>query len=192
MKKLMLIGLLSLSTFTINAQSKLDSLGVVEKLDYVIRKNGKFKTFKVIPITQLYELKKQVKDSISVLDYRIESQKNIISKNKELIQTKDEEISGLNKSLNDINSNIDKLDVFGTKMKISNYHTLVWIVISVLGLGLLFFLFQFKNSNKVTKESKLAHESLLEEFENYKKRAIEREQKIKRQLQDEINKNSKL
>ena len=55
---------------------------------------------------------------------------------------------------------------------------------------LLFFIFKFKNSNAITKAAKNAQANLEMEFKEHRRVAIEREQKVKRQLQDLINKNS--
>jgi hypothetical protein len=60
----------------------------------------------------------------------------------------------------------------------------------VLGLivSLLFFIFQFKQSNAITIESKLALKESEKEFDIYKVKALEREQRAMRRLQDELNK----
>jgi hypothetical protein len=43
----------------------------------------------------------------------------------------------------------------------------------------------------VTKEAKRKLEDIETEFEDHRRIALEREQKVRRQLQDEINKNKK-
>ena len=60
----------------------------------------------------------------------------------------------------------------------------------VLGLiALVAFAFmRFMNSRKVTRSTKARVEELETEFESYKKTAINREQEIKRELQNYINK----
>ncbi|MBD3661274.1 MAG: tRNA (guanine-N1)-methyltransferase, partial [Arenibacter algicola] len=56
---------------------------------------------------------------------------------------------------------------------------------------LIFFIYKIRNSNNSTQEAKstLAEEET--EYEDHRRRALEREQKISRQLQDEINKHKK-
>jgi hypothetical protein len=58
----------------------------------------------------------------------------------------------------------------------------------LLVLSLLFFIYKFKNSNSITKHARLALQDLEDEFEEHRKTSVEREQKIRRQLLDEINK----
>jgi hypothetical protein len=64
----------------------------------------------------------------------------------------------------------------------------MWSIIGALLALLIFFVYKFNNSNVVTKEAKLALSEMEEEFEEHRKVALEREQKVRRQLQDEINK----
>ncbi len=53
-----------------------------------------------------------------------------------------------------------------------------------------FFIYKFNSSNVLTTEAKKAFQDLQVEFDNHKKSAREREQKLARQLQDELNKRS--
>jgi hypothetical protein len=53
---------------------------------------------------------------------------------------------------------------------------------------LIFFVFRFKSSNTLTNQAQKLLNETEEEFETYKRVAIEREQKVRRELQDEINK----
>ena len=71
------------------------------------------------------------------------------------------------------------------------YKLIVWSFVGVLIVLLSFFIFKFKNSNVLTLEAKKALAEMEEEFENHRRRALEREQKVMRKLQDEINKQRK-
>ena len=73
-------------------------------------------------------------------------------------------------------------------MSKTSYNILLWSIIGGLLAFLLFFIYKFKNSNAVTKQAKLSLAETEEEFEEHRKRALEREQKVMRRLQDEINK----
>jgi hypothetical protein len=55
-------------------------------------------------------------------------------------------------------------------------------------LALFYFIFKFSKSNILTKEAQNNLLDIEQEFEEYRKKSIEREQKLRRQLQDEINK----
>ena len=53
------------------------------------------------------------------------------------------------------------------------------------------FISKFKQSNSITIQTKETLKEVEEEFENHRKTALEREQKVRRQLQDELNKQKK-
>ncbi len=53
---------------------------------------------------------------------------------------------------------------------------------------LLFFIYKYKNSNSTTKEAKKNLAEIEDEFDDHRRTALEREQKVRRQLQDELNK----
>ena len=55
-------------------------------------------------------------------------------------------------------------------------------------LALTYFIFKFSKSNVLTKEAKSNLIEVEQEFEQHRKKTLEREQKLRRQLQDEINK----
>ena len=78
--------------------------------------------------------------------------------------------------------------LFGLQMSKTNYNVLLWSIIGILLVLLVFFIYKFKNSNSVTREAKKSLVETEEEFEDHRRVALEREQKVRRQLQDEINK----
>jgi len=80
------------------------------------------------------------------------------------------------------------MSLFGMQMSKTAYNLLMWSIIAGLFVFLLFFILKFKHSNVVTKEAKAALATLEDEFKAHRRTALEREQKVKRQLQDELNK----
>ena len=64
-------------------------------------------------------------------------------------------------------------------------------IIGALIVFLAIFIGRFKQSNSITKDIKNRLKETEEEFDNHRKVALEREQKVRRQLQDELNKQKK-
>lgn len=152
------------------------------------KKSNNYQIYKVVKKNEYIRLQNSILDSIKVIktdaaakQVKIdEQQKSIIE-----LQTK---IDTLNK---DLATSIDKEDAIafiGIPLNKSTYNSIVWGIIFVLLTGLAFFIYRFKNSNVVTKETKSLLTETEEEFEQYKRKSIEKEQKLRRQLQDEINK----
>jgi len=88
-----------------------------------------------------------------------------------------------------VDNHTKSLSLFGLQMSKTGYNALMWSIIAALLALLLVFIFRFKNSNSITKAAKLKLSETEEEFEEHRRNALEREQKVRRQLQDEINKN---
>ena len=102
--------------------------------------------------------------------------------------------SNLSNTKSSLDSTIDEKDnmaLFGIPMSKTNYSTIMWSVIGVLLALLLLFIYKFRNSNSVTRASQKSLSDIEEEFEEHRRTALEREQIVRRQLQDELNKQKK-
>lgn len=78
--------------------------------------------------------------------------------------------------------------LFGLPMSKTIYSLLMWAIIAVLLALLILFIIKFRNSNAITKQAKKTLAETEEEYEEHRRNSLEREQKVRRQLQDEINK----
>ena len=79
--------------------------------------------------------------------------------------------------------------LFGLQMSKTSYNILMWSIIGGLFALLVVFILRFKSSNSATKEARQKLDETETEYEDHRRVALEREQKVRRQLQDEINKN---
>lgn len=182
-------------SFNINAQSTTDddklslNSGTIDnQFEYVIRKSNNYQDYKVVKKTWLYTLKAHTIDSLNAIHKNLADTQAIVTN-----QTN--EIASLKTNLNDTKATLEKtnneknnMSLFGLQMSKASYNALMWSIIGGLFVLLLFFIYKFKNSNAVTKQAKKSLEETEEEFEEHRKIALEREQKVRRQLQDEINK----
>ena len=158
------------------------------QFDKIYRTSTKYQTYKVISIDKYNTLKKNVLDSIQTAN------KTIFAKEKELAEER--------KTIEDLNKKLDKTEadlkialtkensimLFGAELTKVTYNLILWSIILILGILLTVFILRFTRSNVLTKK---AQESLIEveeEFELHRKKSLEREQKLRRKLQDEINK----
>ena len=71
------------------------------------------------------------------------------------------------------------------------YKAIMWAIVAGLLLLLILFIYKFRNSNFLTQQAKVALADLEKEYEDHRRKALEREQKVSRRLQDELNKNKK-
>ncbi|WP_452221052.1 tRNA (guanine-N1)-methyltransferase [Lacinutrix salivirga] len=166
----------------------LNSGTIDNQFEYVIQKSNNYQEFKVVKKTWLYALKAHTLDSLKAIrknlvdtQAKVDSQANEISNLKSSLST-------TQGTLDQTNIEKDSMSLFGLQMSKSGYNILLWSVIGGLLALLLFFIYKFKNSNAITRDAKKSLAETEEEFEEHRRIALEREQKVRRQLQDEINK----
>ncbi|WP_338730904.1 tRNA (guanine-N1)-methyltransferase [Mangrovimonas cancribranchiae] len=192
MKSLTLSILFTVFSIALYAQEddnlSLSSGTIDNQFEYVIRKSNNYQQYKVVKKTWLYTLKAHTLDSLKALHENLAKTQTVIDNQSKEITKLNANLSNTQNTLNKTNEEKNNMALFGMQMSKSSYNTLMWsIIIGLLGF-LLFFIYKFKNSNTITREAKKSLSEVEEEFEEHRKRALEREQKVRRQLQDEINK----
>jgi len=194
-----LLLLVSLFTVTIHGQIEAEKVelslndGTIDdQFEYVIQKSytyrGNGKIYKNVERHWLYALKAHTIDSLNAL-------RKDLTDTQAVVDSQVNEISGLKTNLNDTQGSLDKTNVeknsmalFGLQMSKANYNLLMWSIIAALLVLLLLFIYKFRNSNTTTRVTKNNLSDIEEEFEEHRRNALEREQLVRRQLQDELNK----
>ncbi len=136
----------------------------------------------------MYQLKAHTLDSLKAIQNNLTRSQNTVDSLAQEITSLKSNLSETKTTLAETNEEKDNMALFGLQMSKGNYNVLMWSIIGGLFALLLLFIYKYRNSNSVTK---LAQKSLVEteeEFEEHRRTALEREQKVRRQLQDEINK----
>ncbi|MDO5608649.1 MAG: hypothetical protein Q4G08_09370 [Capnocytophaga sp.] len=162
---------------------------IANQFNDLISKSSTYQNYKVIDRNKLAILQKNIADSINAYKKELDARQSAIRNS----QT---EINSLNANINDLQADLDQtrdekdsFSFFGLLMPKSTYSAIMWTLVLGLGGLLAFYIFRFGKSNVVTQKSLADLNELQDEYENYRKSAIERDQKVRRQLQDEINKN---
>jgi len=158
------------------------------QFDELFRKSGSYQEYKVINKDKYNELKLVVLDTIQNLNKKMGGTSVVINRQKAEIDSLKVNLKKTNDSLIEVTKNIDDIDGFGVPMKKSNYNVLVYSLLGSLLALSLFFMLRYRQSNKLTEQAQKVLKDTEEEYDNYKRVAIEREQKVRRELQDEINK----
>lgn len=169
----------------------LNSGSIDSQFEFVIRRSNSWQDYKTVKKTWLYTLKAHTLDSLKAVH-------KDLADTQVVVETQAKEISDLKLNLSNTQTDLEKTDteknnmaLFGLQMSKSSYNVLMWSIIGGLLVFLLFFIYKFNNSNSITRAAKKSLEETEEEFEEHRKTALEREQKVRRQLQDEINKQKK-
>lgn len=166
--------------------------GQLEELE---RKSGNYRAngirYEVVKLSDLNETKKNIFDSIDTANKTIKDLSATITANDAEIEDLNGKLQETTNKLNAVTEEKDSISFFGALISKGTYNFILWSIIFGLLLLLLFFIYRFRNSNFLTQQAKSALADLEEEYQNHRRRALEREQKISRQLQDELNKQKK-
>ena len=168
-----------------------DTGSVSNQFDNLIKNSNRYQEYKVVKKTWLLKLKSNVTDSISASKKEIISANKLINAQKKSVDSLKLAIHTSETSISNLNNEIQSISLFGMQINKGTFKTFMFSIIVILALLLLFFVSKFKQSNNVTSQAKLDLKELDEEFETHRKKALEREQKVRRQLQDELNKQKK-
>ncbi|WP_299117965.1 tRNA (guanine-N1)-methyltransferase [uncultured Winogradskyella sp.] len=199
-KLIVLLALMLNYSFTIaqettqNEELSLDSGTIDSQFEYIFRKSGNFKgtngqKYEAVKYSSLLTLKAHVLDSLKTTYAKLNSSEKTVNNQAKEIESLKSQLSNTQTELTNTNAEKDSMSLFGMQMSKTGYNVLMWgIIAGLLALALL-FVFRFKSSNSSTKAAKRKLEEVEVEFEEHRRVALEREQKVRRQLQDEINKN---
>ena len=177
---------------TISAQNTTtNTVSIENQFDNIFRKSSNYQQYKVINRQQFLQLKAIVNDSLLELKKETLAVNNLLNTSKTNITRLSSEISNLKSIIENTKKEKNTVSFLGIELSKTMANLLLWLLILGLLGGLIFFAFKFKKSNILTSEAQ--HNLLFseQEFEQHRKRAIEREQKIRRELLDEINKHKK-
>ena len=166
-------------------------LGTIEsQFDYIITKSSSFRDFQLIRKTSIVKVKANTLDSLKNNQSELARVKGSVISLQTEIEQLNTEIVTLKLEVETVNQDKDSITAFGKQLNKASYNTFVWSLIFVLIAALLFFVLQFKNGHAVTKKAKNKVESVGIELEEFKKKAMKKEQELMRKLQDELNKNA--
>jgi len=168
-----------------------DTVSIGHQFDNLIKTSNRYEDFRVVKTNAILQLKSNVIDSISVVNKgfsaaksEINSQKNTIDSLKTVLNASEEIILALKHESQSIS-------FIGIEFNNSVFKTILLSIIAVLAIIGLVFISKYTQSNKITKQALNDLKVLEEEFETHRKNALEREQKVRRELLDEINKHKK-
>lgn len=196
---LITIFLLSFSSFSqTTPKEEIETLSlnkgtISSQFEYIFKKSGNFKgtngqAYEAVKQSWLYTLKAHTLDSLKTVHKNLNDTRAVVENQAKEITDLKLNLSNTQSSLDQTNDEKNNMALFGMQMSKTNYNMLMWSIIGSLLALLILFIYKFKNSNSTTREAKHALAEIEEEFDEHRKTALEREQKVRRQLQDEINK----
>lgn len=155
----------------------------------VVDESNNYQEYKVIKKYQINQLRQNILDTVSALESEISSSNQEINQKAKKIDSLSNQLKTTKEDLSLSKEKENGIELLGILTEKSTYNSIMWSIIFLLIIGLAFLFYKFKNSHKVTKESQLKLAETEMELETNRQKSLEREQKLRRKLQDEINKN---
>jgi hypothetical protein len=166
----------------------LNSGTIDNQFEFVIRRSNSWQDYKTVKKTWLYALKAHTIDTLNAVHKNLSDTKAMVNQQAVQIASLKTSLSNTQSTLSATNDEKDNISLFGIQMSKASYKVLMWSLAAGLLALLLFFIYKFKGSNSATREAKIKLDEVEIEFEDHRRNALEREQKVRRQLQDELNK----
>lgn len=189
MKPLSLLVIFFLITInTYSQKTKKETLTISEQFDEVFRISTNYKENKVISKTIFQNLRNNALDSIERIDKELQLKNQRNNFLKDSLQTIKKELGNLNSDLKLIINEKDTIYLFGIKLSKVIYKIIIWITVLLLIFMLSYSLYEYKNSFFVTSQAKKNLIDAENELSDLRKNSLKKEQKLRRLLQDEINK----
>jgi hypothetical protein len=185
------LSLQSIQAQTANSQEdklSLNSGTIDNQFEFVIRRSNSWQDYKTVKKTWLYTLKAHTLDSLKAVHENLSDTKAVVKKQADEISGLKANLANTESTLTATNKEKDNISLLGVQMSKASYKVLMWSLAAGLLAMLLFFIYKFKGSNSATREAKIKLDEVETEFEEHRRNALEREQKVRRQLQDELNK----
>lgn len=165
------------------------------QFDYIFKRSGNYRAdgirYEVVKESNLEKLRANVLDSLASISKKVSELKATISQHETTIGTLNKKLEETTTNLTAVSEEKDTMSFLGVQVAKATYNIILWAIIAGLFLLLGIFVYRFRNSNILTQEAKNSLSELELEYEDHRRRALEREQKISRQLQDERNKQKK-
>lgn len=153
--------------------------------------SNNFQEYKVVKRTTLDRLQSNTQDSLNAFKVQVstfddqleERNNNIASLKSSLKETKN--------TLEETRANVASISFLGIQMSKAGYKTLMWSIVGILALALVFFIIRYRGSNAHTIAARKKLGEVEYEYDDFRKKSLEKEQRLGRQLQDERNKGIK-
>lgn len=183
---------LFLVTASSYAQTSSPKNPIDDEFSELIESSNNFKGYKVVDFNELTALQDKTEDYIGELKNEITGYETSLQTQKDTIKKLKADLANVENQLAEVTAEKDAISFLGMPLSKSTYSTVMWGIVGVLLLAVALLLIRFKSSNARTKESRKKLVETEKEFEAFRAKALEKEQRMGRQLQDERNKHMKV
>jgi len=175
-------------------KASLNSGTIESQFEYLYKKSPKWtdprtgQQYRTIKINNLFLFRNNVYDSLKQARQKFAISQNTIDIQKTRIDSLKVQLGTTSDNLSSVTKEKDSIKLFGMQLSKAGYNSILWTIIAALTALLAFFISKFKRSNAITIEANKNKTEIEKEYDEHKQRSLEREQLLRRELQDELNK----
>ena len=158
----------------------------------LIENSNSFKGYKVVDYDKLVALKSSTASYIAQLKEEIKEHRALIDSQKQQAAKLEADLAAVRTQLKEVTAEKDAITFLGMPFTKSTYKSIMWAVVGILILALILFVVRYQRSHIHTREARAKLQETEKEFESYRTKTLEKEQRMGRQLQDERNKSFKV
>ena len=188
--------LLALISFSMNSQAQdrktklenpFENQGDLNsQFDYLLKTSTSYNNYKIVLKDTYLRIQKNVQDSV----FNYKDQTFLLKNEVKQLQTSttllQEQTEQLQKKLDASEAEKNSITIIGMRLQKSLYNLTLIASLLVLFSATLFFIYKYRNSNRLTQAANKSLSETQLEFSSYQKNALKRQQELNRKLQDEI------
>lgn len=161
------------------------------RLTQLIDDSNSFKQYKVIKTTSIQALRRNIHSEVATLEQKIDDVHQELNKQNAKLEGVQATLKNTEDNLEKAIASKDQLALFGITVQKGTYNSIVMGIIVLLALALAVFIHKYRQSNSITQEASERLKKNEDEFSDYKKQALETQQRLGRQIVDERRKMSR-
>lgn len=143
---------------------------------------------KLIRRPNLDLIQKNITDSLNSFRQELGAKKDSIAGLSTEVRRLNDSIGQVRQQLATAEAKGETISLLGMEFKTGLYQTIVWLIILGLVIFLIILMASMRRNSVITKEARNNLNDLQNEFDLHRKKSLEKEQKLMRRLQDELNK----
>lgn len=150
-------------------------------------RSNNYQEYKVVKKTALNSFWKSVEDTLKVNRSEIYLLKQEVRDLEAEVADLKKQVDNRDKALEEREFQIEHMDFMGMSLTKSAYVTFTWTLIFILLIAVIVLWIRFKSAHSVTRNTRDELRVLQDEFDQHRKNSREKETKLRRDLQTEIN-----
>jgi septal ring factor EnvC (AmiA/AmiB activator) len=158
-----------------------------EKFKELKSSSNNYQEYKVIKLQKLNSFWKEVQDYVAASRNELQATQQKVDELNDEVARLSDKIASQQAAVNESEHAATHISVLGIDILKDKFEAIFWITTAVLLLLLAGAIYQYKRSRKVTQRTRLNFMELQEELEELRRTSLEKERRLRRELQTERN-----